>query len=87
MVCYPHTHSLLDKWIHFKKGFMYTIKEPETSIGNDQVSRDIIPYIFLKETQRIILRLNKTPPFLRKNFWGRGGGFIKQYKVVIESNQ
>ena len=58
-----HLHTLLDKWIHFKKGFMYTIKEPETSIGNNQVSRDIIPYIFLKETQRIILRLNKPPPF------------------------
>ena len=41
MVCYPHTHSLLDSWMHLKKGFAYTIKEPETSIGNNEISRDI----------------------------------------------
>ncbi len=73
IVCYPHTHSLADRCMHLKKGFAYTIKEPETSIGNNEVSRDIIPYILLKETQRKILRLNN-PPFLRKNFWSRRGG-------------
>ena len=73
MVSYPHTHSLLDKWMNFKKGFVYTIKEAETSIGNNEVSRDMIPYIFFKEIQRKILRVNKTPPFLRKNFEVEGG--------------
>ena len=63
MVCYPHTPSLADRCMHLKKGFAYTIKEPETSIENNEVSRDIIPYIFLKETQRQILRLNNPPPF------------------------
>ena len=50
MVCYPHT---VDKWMHFKRGFVYTIKEAETSIGNNEVIRDMIHYIFFKETQRI----------------------------------
>ena len=54
---------LLDKWMHFKRGFVYTIKEAETSIGNNEVSRDMIPYNFFKETQRKILRLNNPPPF------------------------
>ena len=64
---------LLDKWMHFKRGFVYTIKEAETSIGNNEVSRDMIPYIFFKETQRKILRLNKTPPSTSKFFLKRGG--------------
>ena len=50
-------------------------------MGNNEVSRDMIPYIFFKESQRKILRLNN-PPFLRKNFEVEGG-FIKQYKVQI----
>ena len=75
MVCYPHIHSLLDNWMHFKKGFAYTIKEPETSIGNNEISRDIIPYIFLKETQRKILRL-KNPPLFKEKFLKSRGGVI-----------
>ena len=47
---------------------MYTIKEPETLIGNNEISRDIIPYIFLKETQRKILRLNKNPRLFKEEF-------------------
>ena len=56
MACYPHTHSLSNNWMHFKRNFAYTIKEPETSIRDNEVtvSRDMIPYTFLKETQKNI---------------------------------
>ena len=47
MVCYPHTHSLANRCIHLKQGFAYTIKEPETSTGNNEVSPDMILYISL----------------------------------------
>ena len=53
---------------YFKRGFVYTIKEAETSMGNNEVSRDMIPYIFFKESQRKILRLNKNPPLFKEEF-------------------
>ena len=53
---------------YFKRGFVYTIKEAETSMGNNEVSRDMIPYIFFKESQRKILRLNKPPPLFKEEF-------------------
>ena len=65
-----YIHSLSNNWMHFKRNFAYTIKEPETSIRDNEVtvSRDMIPYTFLKETQRKILRLNKPPPLFKEEF-------------------
>ena len=49
--------SLSNNWMHFKRNFAYTIKEPETSIRDNEVtvSRDMIPYTFLKERVRFFL--------------------------------
>ena len=60
---------------------VYKSKEPEISIGNNEGSPGIIPYIFLKESQRKILRLNKPPPLFKEEFLKSKGGVIKQYKV------
>ena len=66
---------------YFKRGFVYTIKEAETSMGNNEVSRDMIPYIFFKESQRKILRLNKTPPLFKEEFLkSKGGGLLSNIR-------
>ena len=57
---------------YFKRGFVYTIKEAETSMGNNEVSRDMIPYIFFKETQRKFWGL--ITPLFKEEFWSRRGG-------------
>ena len=84
MACYPHTHSLSNNWMHFKRNFAYTIKETETSIRDNEVtvSRDMIPFTFLNETQRTILRLNKSPPFLRRNFQVEWEGLLSNIRYI-----